>query len=449
MRDLTQGPIHGHLLAMAAPMAIGMVVQTLFFFIDLYFVGQLGSDAVAGVSTAGNAMFILMAFTQMLSVATTTLIAHAAGQKDHKRINLVFNQAFFASLLGVGATLLAGILLIGPYTRQVAASPHIAAIGASYLYWFLPGMALQFVMMMLGAALRGVGVTKPPMVAQLVSLGLNIVLAPILIAGWGTGHAMGVAGAGLASSIALVVAVVVLLWHFRDHPSHMALRREKMRPSWPIWRAMLKVGVPACGEFLVVFCFIGLVYSVLRHVGGEAQAGFGIGSRVMQMLFLPAMAIGFAVPAVAGQNFAAGHADRVRATRRYAIVLETGLMLLLTALCMINSQVLARPFSDDPLVLAHAGEFLGIIAWNFAASGVLFACSGMFQAMGNTLPGLACSVVRLLIFALPVNWLAQTGDFQTRYVWYWSVTTMLIQAALALVLVRWQMNRHLPKRSTG
>jgi putative MATE family efflux protein len=444
VKDLTQGPIRGHLLAMAAPMAIGMLVQTLFFFVDLYFVSKLGSDAVAGVSTAGNATFIVMALTQMLSVATVTLISHAAGKKDHKRVNLVFNQAFFISLLGTLATLLLGSVLVGRYMQQVAANPQIAALGASYLHWFLPGLALQFVMMMLGAALRGVGVTKPPMVAQLVSISLNIVLAPILIAGWGTGHAMGVAGAGLASSIALVVAVALLLWHFRHHESYLDLHREKMRPVWPVWREMLKVGLPAGGEFLLMFCFIAFVYSVLRDFGGAAQAGFGIGSRVMQMLFLPAMAVGFAVPAVAGQNFGAGHAERVRATLFNAILIETGLMLILTVLCKINPHWLASPFSDDPAVLAYSSEFLTIISWNFVASGLLFACSGMFQALGNTWPGLLCSALRLTIFMLPVSWLARQSGFHTTQVWYLSVATMLVQAACALGLVFWQMRLRLP-----
>ena len=102
MKDLTKGSISSHLIAMAVPMAAGMIFQTLYFFVDLYFVAQLGDAAVAGVSTAGNAMFIIMALTQVLGVGTVALIAHAVGRKDQADANLIFNQSLLiAALCGV------------------------------------------------------------------------------------------------------------------------------------------------------------------------------------------------------------------------------------------------------------------------------------------------------------------------------------------------------------
>ena len=121
MKDLTQGSIAGHLVSLAVPTAAGMLFQTLYYFVDLYFVAELGDAAVAGVSAAGNVMFILMALTQVLGVGTMALISHAVGRKDQQDANLVFNQSLLiAAVCGV-VSLVAGYLMTEPYLRSVAA----------------------------------------------------------------------------------------------------------------------------------------------------------------------------------------------------------------------------------------------------------------------------------------------------------------------------------------
>ena len=97
MKDLTQGSIPKQLISMALPMMIGMFIQTLYFIVDLYFVGKLGSPALAGLSLAGNAMFLIFALTQILNVSTAALIAHAVGAKDQQDANLTFNQSMMLS----------------------------------------------------------------------------------------------------------------------------------------------------------------------------------------------------------------------------------------------------------------------------------------------------------------------------------------------------------------
>ena len=93
MQDLTTGSVTRHLLKTSSFMLVTMVFQTLYFLIDLYWVGRLGREAVAGVAIAGNVMFVVLAITQMLMVGTTTLVSHAVGRKEHARALYVFNQA--------------------------------------------------------------------------------------------------------------------------------------------------------------------------------------------------------------------------------------------------------------------------------------------------------------------------------------------------------------------
>ena len=161
MRDLTTGSVTSHLLRTTSFMLVSMVFQTLYVLVDPYWVGRLGTDAVAAVAISGNLMFLVL------------------------------------------------------------------GLAVEYLGWMVPAMALQFAMVAMGSALRGTGNFKPGMIVQTMSVILNIILAPVLIFGWGTGQPMGVAGAALASPIAIAV---------------------------------------------------GVVYSVIRPFGAPAQAGFGIGS---------------------------------------------------------------------------------------------------------------------------------------------------------------------------
>lgn len=444
MRDMTQGSVRGHLLAMAFPMAIGMGVQMLYFLVDLYFVGQLGAAALAGVGAAGSTTFIILGLTQVLSVGTVATISQAVGARLPDRPAQLFQQSLLLGAVGAALTLMLGYSLAEPFMHMLGGDAQVARLGATYLYWYLPGMALQFVLTAIGAALRANGVAQPAMMVQLATVILNMILAPILIAGWGTGHAMGVAGAGLASSLA-VAAGVLLLWRFcKRAGGHLDLPGRRWRLDFATWREMLKIGLPAGGEYLLMFLFSAYVYLLLRHFGEVAQAGFGIGARIMQVIFLPAAAIGFAVPAVAGQNFGAGLTERVRATLAHALILEAAIMALLTALCQFAPKALLTWSDAAPAVQAFATGYLVYMSWNFLAAGVMFACSGLFQAMGNTWPSLGCAALRLVTFVAPLAYLSQQQNFAPTQIWTLSIMSTLVQAAAGVWLAYRMLARQAP-----
>jgi MATE family, multidrug efflux pump len=443
MKDLTRGSIAGHLVAMAIPMAAGMVFQTLYYFVDLYFVARLGDAAIAGVSAAGNAMFVILALTQVLGVGTVALISHAVGRKDPQDANLIFNQSLLIAALCGALTLAAGYGLSEAYVRTIAADEATVQQGKIYLFWFAPGLALQFALVAMGSALRGTGIVQPTMVVQVLTLLINTALAPVLISGWGTGHPMGVAGAGLASTLAIVVGVAMLWVYFLRLEKYVAFHKEQWQPRLAVWKRMLTIGLPAGGEFALMFLYTAVTYWVLREFGAVAQAGFGIGGRVMQGIFLPAMAIAFAAAPVAGQNFGARQPERVRETFRTAAIMSAALMLALMVLCQWRPEALIALFSQEPEVVRVGALFLHIISWNFAASGIIFTCSSLFQALGNTLPSLTSSATRLITYAVPAIWLSTQPGFRIEQVWYLSVATMALQMVISLWLLRNQMRTQL------
>src|SRR5690349_14723458 len=214
MQDLTTGPITRHLLKTTGFMLVTMLFQTLYFLIDLYWVGRLGTDAVAAVGIAGNLTFIVLALTQMLGVGTTTVVSHAVGRRDHDQALVLFNQSQVLALVTGVAFLMVGLLVRTPYTVAMSADATTAKLAGQYLLWFVPAMALQFALVAMGAALRATGNFKPGMVVSTATVILNMILAPFLIFGWVTGYAFGVAGAAVSSLIAIVVGIVWLATYF-------------------------------------------------------------------------------------------------------------------------------------------------------------------------------------------------------------------------------------------
>ena len=443
MKDLTQESIVRNIVAMAAPIAAGMVFQTLYFLVDLYFVAGLGDAAVAGVGAAGTLMFVIMALTQVLGVGAVALIAQAVGRKDQADANLVFNQSLVFALVCAGVTLLGGYALTDSYVRSIAADAATQEAGATYLYWFLPGLALGFAQVVMGSALRGTGIVKPTMAVQAFTVLLNTVLAPVLIAGWGTGYAMGVAGAGLASTLSIAVGVLMLGAYFLKLEKYVGFHRELWRPQFATWKRMLDVGLPAGGEFALMFVYMGVIYWVIRDFGSAAQAGFGIGSRIMQSIFMPAMAIAFAAGPIAGQNFGAGQAARVRETFAKAVMLNSIVMIAVTVLLQWRPDVLVGFFSAEPEVRTVGAGFLRMISWTFIAQGVVFTASGIFQGLGNTRPAMLSSAVRLAIFVPLAIWLSLRPGFQLESVWQLSVATVWLQAGVSYWLLRGQFRRRL------
>ena len=428
---------------MSAFMAVSMVVQTLYLLADLYWVGHLGKEAIAAVGVAGNMTMIVLALTQMLGVGTTTLISHAAGQKDQPRAELVFNQSFLMSILVALALGVLGFLLMNPYCNSLSADLETAKLAKSYLLWFIPALMLQFPLVALGSALRATGIIKPTVGLQVLSVVLNIILAPLFIFGIGPWPKLGVTGAALATFISILIADVLMLLYFEKKYHYLRFRSPLFRPQTKIWGKMLGIGVPAGAEFVLLFVYIMIVYGIIRGFGPAAQAGFGVGARVMQALFLPVVALSFAVAPVVGQNFGGRHADRVRHSVYSGVGIASAMMLILTLIVWIAPATLIRVFSKDPHVIAFGSDYLRIVSFNFVAAGVVFTTSSVFQGIGNTWPPLLSSMTRLVIFALPAILVARTPGFEIKHVWYISVASQVLQMCINLLLLRRELRKKL------
>lgn len=443
MRDLTQGSIVAHLLGMAGFIGLSLIFQTLYFIVDLYFVSRLGSAAIAGVSAAGSVFFLALAASQLISIGVMATVSQAVGKKDEAEANLFSDQAISMSLLFGAAMLALGYAFGAQGVAMMTADAATAAEGRAYLYAFLPSLALMFPAGAMVSALRGAGVTMPTMVLQIATVLINVVLAPVLIAGIGTGVPLGVAGAGWASSIASLVGIVALVFMFARVQTYLRLHLHRLKPDFDAWTRLIFVGLPTALEFLLMFVMSTVIYWVIRDFGAEAQAGFGIGARIMQSIFLPAMAVAFAAAPIAGQNFGAGRHDRVRETFRATALISSGIMLTLSLLCHVAPALMARPFADDPAALAVSTEYLKIASWNFVLSGLVMTAGSLFQGMGDTRPSLLASASRLLTFVVPAIWLSFQSFMTLELLWSLSVASVTGQCAISMWLLSRTFKRKL------
>jgi Na+-driven multidrug efflux pump len=207
---------------------------------------------------------------------------------------------------------------------------------------------------------------------------------------------------------------------------------------------MLSIGLPAGSEFLLITLSMAVVYLAVRQFGSPAQAAVGIGSRIQQASLMPAVAIGFAVAAVAGQNFGAAAFQRVRESFRESAKLTTTLSGMLTIAALWSCSALMRAFTDDPQVIEIGADFIWMLALNYTAQGLVFVVAGIFQGLGNTWPSLLASAVRCFLFAAPVLWLSRQHGFAIQTIWYWSIAATTVQLAVSLFLLRRELDAKTP-----
>jgi putative MATE family efflux protein len=445
MKNLTKGSIGGHLTVLAAPIALGTLLQTSLLYVEGYFVAQLGKFALAGLSASSTALIVAYAATQIVSVSGVTLVSHAVGRDSRREANHMFNQSMALALLGMVLTLVVGYGFAESYTRFIGADAETAAAGLAFLRWTLPALALQFPLAAMSSALRATGVVNPTIVVQTATVILNAVLDPILISGSITRHPLGLPGAGMARTLATVIAVIALAIYFIRLERYVAFDLTQWRPNFATWKRMFMLGLPAGGEFALIALFITTLYWTLRDFGAAAQAGFGLGSRLLQGIFQPVMSITYPAAAIAGQNFGARRFDRVKRTFVVTSFAVCIIASVLAATCQLEAGWMVKRFTGNPEIIAVTADFLRITSWNYVLLGLVFTCSSLFQAMGNTWPSLATSAWRLLAFFISVLWFKGRSDFQLAYVWYLMVASVLVEAAFAVSLLYFEYGKRLPE----
>jgi len=334
------------------------MLQGLFNVVDTFWVGRgLGPAALAGVSTAGFAVWMMLSMAELSGVGLTAVASRRYGERKPHEAAIAVYRAFWLAV-GLSVVLgVAGLLTLTFLFALMATPPEVTVQGASYLAVYLAGAPIVFTYFVMEAAFRSAGDTRTPLVLLAVSLGLNTVLDPLLILGIGPFPQMGIQGAALATLITRAAGCFVgYRWMVQRGLVSRAVPsiRPILRMAW--------IGLPvAAGGALFSFVYIVLT-RYTSQFGTAALAALGVGHKVESLSYMACIGFGLAAATSVGQNLGAGSKERAVSAGRVA----TGYAVLLTgiaglAFLLIPGQLM-RVFTADPAVIAAGTSYLRIVA---------------------------------------------------------------------------------------
>ncbi len=442
--DLTQGAVVSKLFSLAVPLVAGNILQTIYNLVDLFWVGRLGADAVAAVSIVFPTQWLLISMAMGVTIAGAALVSQWTGADQPEQAGFAAAQTLL--LAGAVSTLLATSAYVGRFAllNLLGATGELFQPTLEYvsiIFWSVP---FTFLFFAFRAALRGVGDTVRPMYLVIGSNVVNLILDPLLILGLGPFPALGVAGAAWATLIARALVAVIGIWLLFSGRMALSLKVKDLIPHWPTIYQIVRVGVPggidgAARSFSAV-----AMVAIVTRFGPEATAAYGIGIRVMSLVWTISGAIGQAVATGVGQNLGAikpGRAAKVAWTGSLGALLLVGLAGI--------SAVLFAPgivgvFVRSPDVIAEGSRFLRISGWGFGLGGALMVIQGAFQGAGRTEYSMILSVFNRWLLRLPVAALLAWGlNLGIHGIWWsflFSDTTGFLIGAIWLQRGQWQQS---------
>src|SRR5690606_21247303 len=286
-RDYTRGNIGRAVLLLAIPMMLEMAMESVFAIVDIFFISGLGPDAIAAVGMTEAVLTLLYAVAVGLSMAVTALVSRRIGEGDPEAAATVAGQTIWvavATSVVIGA---AGAYFAEDLLRLMGATPEVVAIGASYTMWMLGGSFTILLLFLLNAVLRGAGNAALAMRVLWVANGINIVLDPCLIYGWGPFPELGVAGAAIATNIGRGVGVLYALYYLVAGTGRLRLTWRHVEIAAGVLLRLLRVSAGGVCQFVIATSSYIVLMRIVADYGSAAVAGYTIAIRIVMFTFLP------------------------------------------------------------------------------------------------------------------------------------------------------------------
>lgn len=416
--DYTQLPLARAILLLAIPMVLEMVMESIFAVADIFWVSKLGPDAVATVALTESMLVIIYAFAMGLAMGAAAVVARRIGERDPAGASRATVQAI---LLGLGLAAIVGVAgaLFGPQLLEaMGGSAAVVEIGGRFTRVMLGGSATVILLFLINAAFRGAGDPTVAMRTLWLANGINIVLGPCLVFGWGPFPRLGVTGAALATTIGRGCGVLYQLRALAAGRGHLVVRREHLTVDPGILTTILRVsGTGVLQIFIATSSWAGLV-RIIAMFGSAAVAGYGIAVRIVMFALLPSWGMANAAATLVGQNLGAGRPERSeqavwRASFYNLIFLGSAGLLF-----VIFGESIVRGFSPDPSVVTYGSRALRIVSAGFVLYAYGMVVTQSFNGAGDTrtptLINLFCywllEIPLAWVLAKPVGW-GPTGVF--------------------------------------
>jgi len=440
---LVDGGVTRGILVLSGPMFASALLQNLQSVIDLFWVGRLGSSAVAALAIAGTLLMLLFPVVMGVGMGTVAMVARAIGAGRPDEAGEIAGQSMLLALVFGALAGMAGYACAGMLCRLLGAEAAVAPLATTYLQISFLGAFTVFLLFIGNSALQGAGNTVIPMCAMGLATLLNMVLDPLLIFGLLGLPRLGVAGAATATVIAQAVAaglVMTVLHRGRVAGMHAHLGRWRLRPHLA-WR-LLRIGTPSMGQMLSRSLMSLVLMRIVAGTGTTAVAAYGIGLRFHMIVLMPAFTLGNAVATMVGQNLGAGKPERARHAAWAATWMDIGIMAVSAAVLCLAARPLMAAFDPNPEVVAVGIAYLRTVSPFYVFAALAIVLGRALMGAGDSLGSMVCTVIGLWGVQVPLAlWLSRVVTPPTQGVWWAIAAAITVHGLLVTAWFetgRWQ-----------
>lgn len=442
--DYTKESLHRAVPLLAVPMVLEMFAESVFAVVDTFWVSRLGSEAVAVVGLTEAVMSLIYAVAIGMSFAATAIVARYVGRSGSTRAAAqIAGQVITA---GIIASTVVGMLLcyFAADILRLLGGDRVAELGTGFAQVMFAGNLTVFLMFLINAIFRGAGDPAIAMRALWFANGINMVLAPCLIFGWGPFPQMGVTGAALATTISRGLGVFYQLGHLCGARSAIGVALHHLRPVAGEIRLIAVTSFSGIAQMVVsTTSGIGL-FSIAALSGTAALAGCAIALRVVQFFLMPALGLAHSGATLVGQNLGAGNPERAASAvwiaARYNMIFlgSIGALLFLLAPWVVGI------FSDEPAVIAEAATALRIVVIAFPYYAIGMCLQAAFNGAGDTWTAARLNFFCFWVVQVPLAWVLAVVLKLGAFGVYLSVPIAfgLLTGLAALLFLRGRWKKH-------
>ncbi len=424
---------------LAWPTIAAALLQTLVRWVDVKMVGDLGRDAVAAVSAGGQVYWLLQSVVMAVSTGIVALVARFVGARDREGADATLRQGI---LLGTGF----GLLTMGlmPWAELgisvYGVERGVVEQGEAYVFWLLVGNVPFTLTFVFAAALRAAGDTRSPLwigaATNLLHVGLNWLL---IYGHWGLPR-LGVAGAGISSSLSMFFQLLVFWTAWRAHRLVLVPGRRGFRPEPSLWRRILRIGWPAAVEGAVWHLGLIVFMRLMSGYGTAEFAAYNVGAQILSLSFLPGHGFATAASTLVGQHLGEGRPERAARSGWRSLVWSILSMLAVGVGVVALADPIARWFIDDAEVVRLTVIFIWILFAVQPFMAIEFTLGGALRGAGDTRFPLFCVFLGLFVFRLIPASIAALW-FHAPIEWVWGALVFDYVAKAALLLWRFGRGR--------
>tara|TARA_R110001592_G_scaffold138511_5_gene357718 strand:+ start:19919 stop:21274 length:1356 start_codon:yes stop_codon:yes gene_type:complete len=422
---LTSGNIPRQLFDMTYPMIGGILSIMSMNIVDTFYIAQLGTNPLAAMSFTMPIISVLLSLAFGIGIGASSVISRTIGAKQHLLVQAYTTNALIIALVFAVFFALSGYIWMDELFTKLGAPLYLMPSIHQFMdIWFL-GSFVVVIPMVGNSAIRAAGNTKLPSLVMLSVALVNLLLDPILIFGLFGFPALGLSGAAIATvvsyAIALIIGLYLLIYKF-----NFINIKACYSHFYESWRAILRIALPATGTNLIAPLSVGITTWFVAKYSPEAVAGFGVASRIESLFLVVIMGLSSIMGPFVGQNWGAKNYQRVFSGIDISLKFIFYWGLITTLFLWLFSDHLTGLFSDDPVVIQSASHYLIILPFSYLFLGSIMVTSSAANGMGNPIPSLVMSFLRLIGIYIPFIFI---------FLEYMDVSGIYLAAAIANIIV--------------